>query len=48
MRENDKERDELKASRPKTLLMEKIMITMFTWALTTTQSEAKYQNNQKQ
>ena len=31
MRENEKEREELKASRPKkkTLLMKKIMVTMF-------------------
>ena len=46
MRENEKEQEELKDSHPKNLLMEKILIIVFAWALNTAQSQAKYRNNQ--
>ena len=45
----EKEREELKASRPKSFINEKkVPFIVFAWALNTAQSQAKYQNNQKQ
>ena len=44
MRENEKEREELKVSRPKTLLMVKNLVTVLVWGF---YSQTPFTNYQK-
>ena len=49
MRENEKEREELKASYPKTLLMERrVLVTLLVWGFYSQTPFTKYQKRPKE